>query len=153
MLNDMSPGLWMFYVFKIMSDKGNVEQKVCLQSRKCENWSIDSCFFFFFYSFLRMKEKKINSKFWSRTWGVSWGTFEVQNKKLLFLFDYLFGFSNTVRGDVTPKPSAGVNDGKCNITKLSRSWSHASFKDTVCIIIFISISDVHVSHGATGADS
>lgn len=59
----MSAGLWMFYVFKMMSDKGNVEKKVCLKSRKCEKVAQLILFFFFYCSFLRMKEKKINSKF------------------------------------------------------------------------------------------
>lgn len=34
MLKDMIAGLWMFYVFKMMSDKDNIDKKVCLKSEK-----------------------------------------------------------------------------------------------------------------------
>lgn len=30
----MIAGLWMFYVFKMMSDKDNIDKKVCLKSEK-----------------------------------------------------------------------------------------------------------------------
>lgn len=52
----------MFYVFKMMSDKGDIEKEVCLKSRKCEKVA-QLILAFFYSSFLRMKEKKINSKF------------------------------------------------------------------------------------------
>lgn len=47
----MSAGLWMFYVFKMMSDKGNVEKKVCLKSRKCEKVAQLILFFFIIVHF------------------------------------------------------------------------------------------------------
>lgn len=60
MLKDMIAGLWMFYVFKMMSDKDNIDKKVGLKSEKVAQLII---VFFYYSSFLRMKEKKINSKF------------------------------------------------------------------------------------------
>lgn len=102
----------------------------------------DSWLFLFFLIFCRMKERKINSKFWSQggsrnfnSMDLSWlrGTaFKVRytKKKLSFPVHYLFGFLNTA----SEKHKHKQKLKRCDIT--------GSFMDTVyyivCIIIFIS---------------
>lgn len=54
MLKDMIAGLWMFYVFKMMSDKDNIDKKVCLKSEKVAQLII----VFFLLFFISQDERK-----------------------------------------------------------------------------------------------